>query len=86
MKFLLHKSVKFLKAYSLPLLPSRYTYEIKLLEYPHVNSGNTHHADLGEIGRSQTISCRKLLEILCFVDRASLYYLVNRTNLVHTFS
>jgi len=41
------KSVKFLQIYSLPLLPSRYTYEIKLLEYTHVNSRNTHHVDWG---------------------------------------
>jgi len=25
-------------------------------------------------------------EVLCFVDRASLYELVNKTNLVHSFS
>ena len=29
---------------------------------------------------------KNFIQILCFVDHASLYYLVNKANLVHNFS
>jgi len=34
----------------------------------------------------KTMYVKKLYGFLCFVDRASFYDLVNRTNLVHNFS
>jgi hypothetical protein len=33
-----------------------------------------------------SITAKGFTQILCFVDRASLYNLVNKTNLVHNFS
>jgi hypothetical protein len=51
-------------------LPSCYTFEIKLLEYSNVNSRNTHHINLDEVGPGQTISCVKVLKIFLSPNRS----------------
>jgi len=57
-------------------IDARFKYEVKRR---HVSALRTAHQEVTKVSRN---TCKNF----CFVDRASLCNLVNRINLVHTFS